>query len=242
MKLDYYTIHDSIYTVRPALRTREWMDQTPDKFAYRCLPMTIANANGWEVLCPTGIMVTWDGGAGREAMKVAFQETGHPFASSHFGSGILTMHINGLIRTEPGYDLFVGGPINSPKHGISALSGIVETSWLAFTFTMNWKFTAPGRIWFQKDEPFCHFFPVASGLVQSVDPVIQPLTNNPELHEEYKLYSGSRRDFIEKSRAKDEDVLKRKWQRHYFQGRDIHGEPTEEDHLTKLRVKEFHEP
>ncbi|MGK6315772.1 DUF6065 family protein [Neorhizobium sp. DT-125] len=32
-----------------------------------------------------------------------------------------------LFRTEPGYDLYVTGPINRPKEAIAPLIGVVET-------------------------------------------------------------------------------------------------------------------
>ena len=31
-----------------------------------------------------------------------------------------------------------------PKDGISALSGVIETDWLLYNFTVNWIFTRPG--------------------------------------------------------------------------------------------------
>ena len=33
--------------IRPAEATREWMTDSPESFAYRCLPLNIANAHGW---------------------------------------------------------------------------------------------------------------------------------------------------------------------------------------------------
>ena len=41
--------------IRPAEPTREWMDRTRLSFAYRCLPLNIANAHGWEILCPVSV-------------------------------------------------------------------------------------------------------------------------------------------------------------------------------------------
>ena len=35
--------------IRPAEPTRDWMTNTPKSFAYRCLPLNIANAHGWEI-------------------------------------------------------------------------------------------------------------------------------------------------------------------------------------------------
>src|SRR5690242_3401957 len=38
----------------PAWVKRDWMDATDYKFAYHCLPMTLANLSGWFVLAPHG--------------------------------------------------------------------------------------------------------------------------------------------------------------------------------------------
>src|SRR3954449_12981067 len=40
---------------------RDWMDDTPNKFAYRCLPLTIANQTGWFVYNPVGFTAVWTG-------------------------------------------------------------------------------------------------------------------------------------------------------------------------------------
>src|SRR5579864_5099955 len=37
------------------------MDDTPESFAYRCLPLNIANAHGWELLSPCGFEAIWNG-------------------------------------------------------------------------------------------------------------------------------------------------------------------------------------
>src|SRR5688572_15701160 len=97
--------------IRPAPPARAWMDETPERFAYRCLPLVIANTHGWELLCPAPFEVYWNGGVGLNDLKVVDAEdpskAGPPFAASHFGSGIFTMHTGYLFQTEPGYSLYV---------------------------------------------------------------------------------------------------------------------------------------
>ena len=63
--------------------------------------------------------------------------------SSNFGYGIVTWYLPYLFRTSPGYNLWVRGPVNSPKDGIVPLEGLVETDWAEATFTVNWKITRP---------------------------------------------------------------------------------------------------
>ena len=46
----------------PGAADREWMNKTEDKFAYRCTPMTMANASGWDILNPAAFTAEWNGG------------------------------------------------------------------------------------------------------------------------------------------------------------------------------------
>lgn len=50
-KLVAYTIDAHAIDIRPAPLERDWMDTSDRRFAYRCLPLNIANAHGWELLC-----------------------------------------------------------------------------------------------------------------------------------------------------------------------------------------------
>ena len=82
---------------------RDWVERTPNSFAYRCLPLNIANAHGWLILNPVPFVAEWDGEPGLEGVSIRPAADGAPMlASSHFGSGVLTFLVNGLFRTEPG--------------------------------------------------------------------------------------------------------------------------------------------
>ena len=163
-KLEVFVAAEGDIALRPAPLDRDWMDATNQRYAYRCLPLNIANAHGWEILCPSGFSATWRGGGMRDDIVIIPDPGASSPVISHFGNGVLTFHVPALFRTEPGFDLMVQGPINRPKDGVSPLAGVVETDWAPFTFTMNWAFTAPGaNVRFEKGEPFCHVFPVQRG-------------------------------------------------------------------------------
>src|SRR3546814_7449776 len=102
------------------------MDATDQRFAYRCLPITIANTYGWELLCPAGFSAVWDGTLAREAIAITPLSDKPTPAISHFGNAILTFHVPCLFQTDSGVDLYVGGPVNQPKDGLAPLSGIIE--------------------------------------------------------------------------------------------------------------------
>ena len=233
MKLICYPLNYIKNEMRPAPTNRDWMDRTTQKFAYRCLPLTMANAYGWEILCAASFEACWDGGAGTEAVRFDWGG-GNPIAASHFGYGILSFYPGHLFRTEAGYDLFVTGPLNRPKAGISPLAGVVETDWSPYNFTMNWQFTAANRwVRFEKGEPFCTFFPVSRGLLERFDPEIRDLEDDPALKEQYMRW------FEEREKVLGSEEADGRWNKHYNQGRFPDGHKTASDHRTKQNLKPF---
>ena len=81
--------------IRPALSRRRWMDDTPEQFAYRCLPLAIANSHGWELLSPCGFEARWNGGAGTDAVEIRVDDGAkpHQVPVSLFGHGTVTFHV-----------------------------------------------------------------------------------------------------------------------------------------------------
>lgn len=238
LPLIYTTDDPHRIEIEPAPLARDWMDATDSKFPYLCLPMNIANTHGWNLKCPAGFSATWDGGKGIKAITITRDaDDGRPVGYSNFGYGVLTFSAHGHFRTPPGIDLFVTGPLNQPKHGLCALSGIVENDWSDFFFTMNWLFTAPHHtIRFEKGEPYCTIFPVPRGLIEEFDPIIMSGKENPDLWQRYSAHVLSRIDWRKDKNKKGTIASKKKWQRDYFSG------PLEAPgvaHKTKLKVRPF---
>ncbi len=241
MKLIAYVIDGHQIELRPAPLERAWMEATDQRYAYRCLPLNIANAHGWELLCPSGFTAVWNGNKGLDAISIHPDTEVPPPAISHFGSGVLTFHVPCLFRTEAGYDLMVQGPINRPKDAITPLSGVVETDWAPFSFTMNWIFTRPGVVVrFEKGEPYCHLFPLRRGELENIDPEMQLLSANPELKNLHETWSASRNLFNAELTKEGSQAQAEKWQKLYYRGLDPAGQRSgADDHRTRVRLKPF---
>jgi hypothetical protein len=243
VKLTCFDIGHGIPRIRTAPVQRGWMEDTPEKFAYRCLPLNIANSSGWEILCPCDVTAIWDGGIGKEAVKIFSPGLEHELPISHFGSGVLTFHVSCLFRTEPGYNLFVSGPVNTPKDAIQALTGIIETDWAPYTFTMNWKFTRAGvPVHFHKGEPYCFFFPVPRALNEAVEPVLARLSDHPDLEQAYTGWQENRNKFNADLEDPQSQAHREKWQKIYYLGELPGGATAIADHRIKIRLREFGAP
>ncbi|PWJ21325.1 DUF6065 family protein [Jannaschia seohaensis] len=232
------TLDGHTLDIRPAPGKRDWMEATPQRFAYRCLPLTLANACGWEILVPETFTAVWTGKPGLDA--VILSETRGTPALSHFGNGVLTFHVNALFRTDPGISLMVRGPMNRPKDGIAALDAVVETWWSPFTFTMNWMFTRPHHpVTFEAGEPFCHLLPIDIPAIAATRPIRKPLASEPETKRKLDAWSASREAFNQSLKDIPSEQIKEDWQKHYSQGVDLDGDAPDGRHFTKLRLSPF---
>lgn len=228
--------------IRPAESTRPWMDATPEAFAYRCLPLNIANAHGWEILSPCDFEACWTGGARVDDVLVRVgPDVPHDQRPvSLFGQGTITIHIQGLFRTPPGWNLWVGGSPNRAKEGIAPLTGVVETDWSPYTFTMNWQFTRRNHwVRFSTGEPICFVFPVPRDSLESFDPKFVAMESDPEVIGQFRAWSESRNAFQAKVAKDPPKTPADKWQKRYYRGIDMHDRVPAADHRSKLRLKSF---
>jgi hypothetical protein len=226
------------WTLTPAPPRRDWMDQTREKFAYRCLPLVMANHAGWIITSPLSFMATWDGGKHAEGLKLRFPDGEGRNArqiNSHFGEGVLTFSLPWLFRTSPGYGLWVRGPSNSYKDGATPLDGIVETDWAPYTFTMNWRITKKNQgVFFQKGEAIAMLIPIPLGMLEDVTPTLREIGEDERLRADFEAFKTGRSGALDKLKATSEAV----WQMDYMRGKGPDGTPAHE-HRRAFHLREF---
>ena len=249
--IDCFLREGAWFHARPASPKRDWMDNTPQQHAYRCLPILHANQHGWEILLKQGFSAIWNGGQHQSDLLFDFEgisPDGYPPVLSAFGSGIITFHIPCLFQTPPNTNIMITGLPNHFKDGVQPLTGIVECDWYQESgFTMNWKITRPHTIiHFAIHEPIGFFFPIPRGYAESFQPRLRTFSSAPDIEANYKNAEARRKDFQENLSIVQEGTTihpgqeqHREWQRHYFEGKQSNGTRVKE-HQTKLNIKPFH--
>lgn len=226
----------------PAWTNRDWMDASDKGFAYHCLPMVMANQSGWFVLAPHDVTAEWNGGPALTDLKVEIAgEPSSVQALSSVGSGIVTWTIPYVFRTPPGWNLLCRGPANFVRDGIFPLEGLVETDWSFASFSMNWKFTRPGRCEFKEGEPIAMLVPFRRRDLEAFRPRFAELKENPELDQGYSTWIKSRQEFWEAQRRGDADALRQRFQKHYTRGYSNKGAYFA-DHQKSRELAEFSKP
>lgn len=223
----------------PAFRKREWMEKEQGH-AYHCLPMALANQSGWFILAPHGAIAEWDGTDKRDCVKVKIvEDVKNPQAQAYPNVGILTWTIPYIFRTSPGWNMLCRGPSNMPKDGISPLEGLIETDWAVASFSMNWKFTRPGKVEFIKGEPIAMLVPQKRGDLEQITGRFADLYSNPELLEGYSKFKKNREEFIAKQQAHDPEAIKKRHEKIYWRGLTSAESEPFSDHQMSRKLAEF---
>ncbi len=239
LKITAYECVEDPMRLATANRQRDWIEALPERFAYRCLPLVMANQVGWEILNPVPFTASWNGKAGLDAIKIRFKGEASPLVGSHFGNGILTFSLGYLFRTTKSHNLYVKGPANRPKDAIAPLEGIIETDWAPFTFTMNWQFTRKRhKVTFEADEPIACVLPYPRHYVAKFDAEIRNINEDPKLYQQFVDWRNERLAFNEDLKVEGSEAAKKGWQRTYMKGQDQGGQ-TFAGHQTKIQMRDF---
>lgn len=219
---------------------RDWMEGSPNKFAYRCLPLTIVNQTGWWVGNPVGFTALWNGNPAPGNVDIMFDTAGEfwrPWINDQFGMGILTWNTPFLFRTKPrGSRLLVCGPVNYFRRGMQPLTALIETDWMTMSFTMNYKIVTPrDPVRVEFGEPLMQLIPLAGNTcadLEQASVTYQRLSDEPEVQALYQQWHDSRQKFHE---AKKTGAVKADgWQKDYFRGQDLRGQDAGPGHRTKV--------
>lgn len=233
-----YQLYDQALPITQASPTRDWMHETEERKAMRCLPLRMASQHGWIIRNTHRLVVIWSGGEGPETVNILYhpERPEHLLARSFLGHGILTFQLPYLFRTSPGYNLLVRGPANCPKDGISPLEAIVETDWSEASFLMSWQITRPRTpLVFEVGEPLCMIVPQRRGDLERFETSIRPLDEDAELANGFQEWRDSRNGFNARRLAEGPSVG---WQMHYARGMNVSGNVAFE-HQTRFELASF---
>ena len=208
MKVTLTRAHDNPPPVRQALPRRDWMDDTYKKHAYKCLPMTSANINGWELVLQQDVVVQVDApeyGSGFHG-TVPRVLSGETITHTHSGGGtyarpvvspsiinIISFDTGWSMKTPEGVSTWITGTPNYFIDGAVPLTASIPTSWWPDQWNMNWlitKFDTP--VVFPKGMPFMFFQFYHDDLLPSVEFTTADMGDDLELREGRAAYGAAK--------------------------------------------------
>jgi hypothetical protein len=198
-------------------RKRSWFE----KDFYYCLPLSVANQQGFSVSVPFDFEIFWNGGKNPEDLffktgdsEKKFNSSSDIAVTSHFGRGIVTLGMPIILKTPPNVNLMVIGAPNHIHKNIFPLTAMVETDNLRNVFSINIKIISP-NIWtkIKANKPIVSLIPIKRGFSEKFDlKLANEIFNKNILENELEAFCEHKktRNFITYDRT-------------YFGGTDIFG-------------------
>jgi hypothetical protein len=152
---------ESFVTISPMSIKRDWMDNTPEKHAYRCFPVTSANMVGWNISCDKDIRFIWDGINDTSQDHVKILEGGD-FTYTGRGQSSVSIHTGLIFRTDENTSLLTINPVNYFNDNFETIATVISTSWLDSGFPLAIKSKVPNKeILIKSGEPIATIIPIS---------------------------------------------------------------------------------
>ncbi len=236
-----YELHPNTTTlIEPAPIARDWMDATPVRHPYRCLPLVIANQAGWILRSPAAFRAYWYGGIGKGRCGSAVrrpdrQPDSEPLRDRrhHVHDPVPVPHAAGHQPVGEGAEqLHQGRRAAARRDRRDRLAGVHVHDELEDHAGLRLGAVREGRAVLHDRAGTARAARRASsrGEIGS--------TTNPELHAQYQKWEGSRKGFLTGLNERDPNAVKQGWQKDYFQGKTPEGKEVD-SHQTKLNLREF---
>lgn len=151
---------------------RDWMDETGERHAYHCFPMSLANRLGWSISFPEDIVFMWDGGQdpGPDRIKIL---AGHNFANVNRANHTISFETGLAFSAEENVSLLTMPVPNQFIRGAQCFTTIISTSVLPGSLPIAWMVTEPNvEIKIPANTPVAAVLPISLTDVQSHDLVV----------------------------------------------------------------------
>jgi hypothetical protein len=121
------------------------MDDTYDKHAYRCFPVSLANQAGWFFSFSEDIEFIWDGITDTNSNHITILK-GEKFLSTNRANATLSFDTGLTIETKKNLSLLIMPVPNQFIDGISCYTTIISTSVLKAPLPAAWRITKSNEV------------------------------------------------------------------------------------------------
>jgi hypothetical protein len=149
-----------IFEISPMSIKRDWMDETSEKHAYRCFPVTQANVIGYSLSCKEDIEFIWDGVNDQTADRVKIFNPERAYSGR--GQSSISLDTGLIFRTEQDVSIFAINPVNYFSDEFETMSSVISTSFYDNPFPLALKAkVANKRVTIKAGTPIATIIPIS---------------------------------------------------------------------------------
>jgi hypothetical protein len=170
---------------------RLWMDETPNKHAYQCMPLSLANSLGWGISFPEDISFIWDGICDTTADHVKVI-SGNKYCFTSRGNATISFNTYLTVVTEESVTTLVMPVPNEFNENSQCFTNLISTSFFKSSIPIAWRITKPNvEIIIPAGTPVATIVPISLGALQEFEVKIQnkpyPI-NKEQVKEDFEFY------------------------------------------------------
>lgn len=186
-----YKLGNKTFNLDPLPVRREWMDNTPEKHAYHCYPVTTANTVGWYLSCPEDITFIWNGVIDTTDKTVDIIK-GKDWAYTGRGQASLSMHTNLILKSNENISVLAINPPNFFSKGFEVISSLMSTSFYPNEFPIAIQANiANEEITIPAGTPIAAILPISLSSMKDAFIEIDNFITTPEYFEAQRNYGNA---------------------------------------------------
>lgn len=204
---------------------RWWMDETYEKHAYSCFPVTLTNRLGWGISFPEDISFIWDGISDSSDKHVKIL-SGQKYTGLQRANATISFDSNLKFKTDANLSLLIMPPSNYFINGATCFTTIMSTSFFEGPIPIVYRVTEPNKIiTIKANDPVCTILPISLTELQDSEIIFK------ELKEE-----NSQLDRLEEIKTRDEIYRKGEWTHFYKNATNWKGEKIGDHEVKSIRL------
>lgn len=158
---------------------RDWMDETYDRHAYNCFPVTVTNSLGWSISFPEEISFVWDGISDSSSHHVKVL-SGEKYVSTSRANGTISFNTGIGFKTDSNLSLLCIPTPNLFIRGVQCFTTLISTSFFHGDFPIAWKITEPMlKITIPANTPIANILPISLSELQNSEIKFSSLSSRP---------------------------------------------------------------
>jgi hypothetical protein len=206
---------------------RDWMEDTVDRHAYNCFPVSLANQLGWGISFPEDISFIWDGISDSSPDHVKIL-TGEKYCHTNRANGTISFRTGLTFKTEKETTTLIMPVPNQFIDGAQAFTTLLTTSFFSGDVPVVWRITSPGKV-----------ITIPAGTpIAAIVPITIADLNNSEINlHDGRNYVGAPFDGREYGETAERINQQGKWAGFYRNATDHLGNKIGEHEVKVIRLK-----
>lgn len=215
----------------PLSGRRDWMDETAEKHAYRCFPVTLTNQLGWGISFPEDITFMWDGVTSTFPENIKILQ-GQKYCSTGRGNASIQFNTGLTFKTDKNYTLLSMPVPNKFIDGVAPYTTLISSSFFEGELPVVWRITKPFTpITIKAGDPVISVFPISLSEIENTALKVRHIKDMKKIPRATAPTEDGAREAAKKTAENGG------WTDYYRDGIDYMGNQLGEHEVKSIRLK-----